>query len=149
MSFVCHHFVIICVNMKLNYVVLGAKMCFWAMYEKTTQPNTQSRLLFTGGCWVSHGMITVLRGWGFFDLLTEKGISRRTACWENTLLLIPHVSQSFDHHGILLKINGNKKNLWYQIFFPIKGKIKFTISQKAFSLPTFLKRLQYRRWCLQ
>lgn len=44
----------------------------FAMYEK------KNTLLFTGSCWVSHGMIIVSRGWKVFDLLTEKGIPPRT-----------------------------------------------------------------------
>lgn len=42
-----------------------------------------------------------------------------------------------------------KKNLWHRIYFPIRGKITFTILQKAFSLPIFPQRWQNRGWSLQ
>lgn len=71
-----------------------------------------------------------------FWLVDWERHSPRTERWENTLLPIPHASQSFDHNGILLKINGNKKKIFGNKFlFPIRGKITRTISQKAFSLP--------------
>lgn len=114
----------------------------FAMYGKNT-------LLFTGSCWVSLGMIIVSRGWKVFDLLTEKGIPPRTERWENTLLPIPHASQSFDHNGILLKINGNKKIFGTRFFFPIRGKNHMHNITKSIYFTHFPQRLQYRARCLK
>lgn len=132
----------------------GAAMLCWVEkhvfepdFATEKHPNT---LLFTGSWWVSHGMIIVSRGWKIFDLLTEKGIPPRTECWENTLLPIPHASQSFDH-GILLKINRNnkKKSLAQDFLFLPGEKSHSWYHKKAFSLPIFPQRWQHRGWSLQ
>lgn len=84
----------------------------------------------------------------FFDLLPEKDIPPETEHWENTLQSIPHASQSFDHHGSLLKINGDKKKSLAPDFFRTRGKL-CSQYHKTFSLPISPQNWQHRVWCLQ
>ena len=113
-----------------------------------TQSNSvslsQTHKHFTGGCWCPMGSLLFREVGRFLTLLTEKSFPPEDWALTKHFAANPTCQPIIwpPRHPTGNQWQRRKKNLWHQIYFPIRGKITFPIFRKAFSLPVSPQRWQ-------